>query len=239
MATKTCVLHIFTIISICLPFTKCCTHFYYPAVFNFSDSNSDTGDLVSAGIELINLPYGHTYFGEPSGRYSDGRLVVDFLMDAMDLPFLNPYLGSEGLPSFRKGCNFAVAASTILPATAASVTQFSFGIQVAQFLRFKARALDLIAKGKKFEKYLPTEDYFHKGLYMFDIGQKVLAVAFYSKSLDKIIASIPTILAEFEAGVKKLYDQGGRNFSIHNQVLSDAWRRMLPSLELTHQSFMS
>lgn len=62
------------------------------------------------------------------------------------MPFLNPYLDSIGVPSFRKGCNFAAAGSTILPATASSVSPFSFGIQVAQFFRFKARVLDLLAK---------------------------------------------------------------------------------------------
>lgn len=61
----------------------------------------------------------------------------------MDLPFLNAYLDSVGAPVFRKGCNFAAAGSTILPATASSVSPFSFGIQVAQFLRFKDRVQDL------------------------------------------------------------------------------------------------
>lgn len=54
---------------------------------------------------------------------------------------------------------------------------------------------------KKLDKYLPAEEYFAKGLYMFDIGQNDLAGAFYSKPLDQILASIPTILAEFEAGI--------------------------------------
>ncbi|XP_022747512.1 GDSL esterase/lipase At1g54790 isoform X1 [Durio zibethinus] len=137
-------------------------------------------------------------------------------MDAMDLPFLNAYLDSIGTPSFRKGCNFAAAGSTIQPATAQSVSPFSFGIQVAQFVRFKARVLELLAKGKKLEKYLPTEDYFQKGLYMFDIGQNDLAGAFYSKTFDQILALIPSALTEFENGIKILYDQGARNFWIHN-----------------------
>lgn len=38
--------------------------------------------------------------------------------------------------------------------------------------------------GKKFDKHLPAEDYFEKGLYMFDTGQNDLAGAFYSKALD-------------------------------------------------------
>jgi kinesin family protein 5 len=66
-------------------------------------------------------------------------------VDALDLPFLNAYLDSLGLPNFKKGCNFAAAGSTILPATASSICPFSFGIQVSQFLRFKARALELLA----------------------------------------------------------------------------------------------
>lgn len=36
--------------------------------------------------------------------------------------------------------------------------------------------------GKKFDQYVPTEDYFEKGLYMFDIGQNDLDGAFYSKT---------------------------------------------------------
>lgn len=37
---------------------------------------------------------------------------------------------------------------------------------------------------------------------MFDIGQNDLAGAFYSKTEDQILASIPTILSEFESGLK-------------------------------------
>ncbi|KAI4372255.1 hypothetical protein MLD38_010509 [Melastoma candidum] len=190
--------------------------FDFPAVFNFGDSNSDSGCLVASGIESLDPPHGQSFFGYPFGRYSDGRLIVDFLLDAMDMPFLNAYLDSIGSPSFRTGCNFAAAGSTILPATATSVSPFSFGIQVSQFLRFKARVLQLLGKVKKIDKNLPAEDYFGKGLYMFDIGQNDLAGAFYSKSLDQIIASIPFVLVEFENGIKTLYDQGGRNFWIHN-----------------------
>lgn len=37
---------------------------------------------------------------------------------------------------------------------------------------------------------------------MFDIGQNDLAGEFYSKTEDQVIASIPTILLEFESGLK-------------------------------------
>lgn len=37
---------------------------------------------------------------------------------------------------------------------------------------------------------------------MFDIGQNDLAGAFYSKTDDQVIASIPIILLEFESGIR-------------------------------------
>lgn len=74
-------------------------------------------------------------------------VAFTFAVDAMGRPFLNPYLDSVGAPDFQKGCNFAAGGSTILPANAASTSPFSFGVQVAQFVRFKDRVLKLLAKG--------------------------------------------------------------------------------------------
>lgn len=55
----------------------------YAAIFNFGDSLVDAGNLVVDGIPeylaTAKLPYGMTYFGYPTGRCSDGRLVVDFI----------------------------------------------------------------------------------------------------------------------------------------------------------------
>ncbi|XP_051201431.1 GDSL esterase/lipase At1g54790 [Lolium perenne] len=190
--------------------------FDYPAAFNFGDSNSDTGGRIAAGFEPMLPPYGSTFFGGPAGRFSDGRLILDFLMDAMDMPFLNSYLDSVGAPNFRAGVNFAQAGCSITPATATSVSPFSFGLQIKQFFAFKEKVTRLLSKGDRYRHFIPQLDYFSKGLYMFDIGQNDLAGAFYSKTEDQVIASIPTILLEFESGLKTLYEQGARKFWIHN-----------------------
>lgn len=50
----------------------------YEAIFNFGDSNTDTGGFYAA-FPAQSAPFGMTYFGKPSGRASDGRLIVDFL----------------------------------------------------------------------------------------------------------------------------------------------------------------
>lgn len=55
----------------------------YHALFNFGDSLADAGNLIQNGTPEIlataRLPYGQTYFGKPTGRCSDGRLVIDHL----------------------------------------------------------------------------------------------------------------------------------------------------------------
>nr|CAB3461535.1 unnamed protein product [Digitaria exilis] len=123
------------------------TDFNFPAVFNFGDSNSDTGGRVAAGFESIFPPYGSTFFGGPAGRFCDGRLIIDFLMEALDMPLLNAYLDSLGTPSFRTGVNFAQAGCSITPATPTSVSPFSFGLQIKQFFAFKDKVTKLHSKG--------------------------------------------------------------------------------------------
>ena len=50
----------------------------YEAIFNFGDSNSDTGGFWSV-FPGAPPPNGMTYFKRPAGRASDGRLIVDFI----------------------------------------------------------------------------------------------------------------------------------------------------------------
>ncbi|XP_066377879.1 acetylajmalan esterase-like [Miscanthus floridulus] len=84
------------------------------AIYSLGDSITDTGNLVMEAPPgmfetIMHLPYGVT-FGYPTGRYSDGLLMIDFLAQDLGLPFLNPYLGKN--KSFDHGVNFAVAGAT-------------------------------------------------------------------------------------------------------------------------------
>ncbi|XP_077210205.1 GDSL esterase/lipase At4g01130-like isoform X6 [Tasmannia lanceolata] len=119
------------------------------AIFNFGDSNSDTGGFVAA-FPPQSSPYGMTYFHRPAGRASDGRDAIDFLAQAFGFPFLSPYLQSIG-SNFMHGANFATSASTVLlPTTSLFVTgvsPFSLGIQLNQMKEFKAKVLELQSKG--------------------------------------------------------------------------------------------
>jgi hypothetical protein len=50
-------------------------------LFNFGDSNSDTGGVAAAGGIRIMPPEGRTYFRRPTGRLSDGRVIIDFICE--------------------------------------------------------------------------------------------------------------------------------------------------------------
>lgn len=58
----------------------------FKAIFNFGDSNSDTGGFYAA-FPAESGPYGMTYFNKPAGRASDGRLVIDFIGNQQSTSF--------------------------------------------------------------------------------------------------------------------------------------------------------
>ncbi|KAH7571279.1 hypothetical protein ACOSP7_013682 [Xanthoceras sorbifolium] len=185
---------------------------YPPVIFNFGDSNSDTGGLVAGLGFPVNLPYGRTFFRRSTGRLSDGRLLIDFLCQSLNASsFLNPYLDSLTNSKFTNGANFAVAGSSTLP----KFVPFSLNIQVMQFLRFKARTLELVTTAG-LGNFINDEG-FRNALYMIDIGQNDIADSF-SKNLSyvQVIKRIPSVIAEIKNAVKVLYNEGGRKFWIHN-----------------------
>jgi hypothetical protein len=61
----------------------------FKRIFSFGDSIIDTGNGAYAGRNnpgpIMHLPYGMTYFQLPTGRISDGRVIVDFYGEYMFL----------------------------------------------------------------------------------------------------------------------------------------------------------
>ena len=89
----------------------------FKRVYAFGDSFTDTGNTKNAegpsGFgHVSNSPYGTTFFNHSTNRYSDGRLVIDFVAEDLSLPYLPPYRHRKANDTF--GVNFAVAGSTAI-----------------------------------------------------------------------------------------------------------------------------
>ncbi|KAB2610144.1 GDSL esterase/lipase [Pyrus ussuriensis x Pyrus communis] len=192
----------------------------FPAIYNFGDSNSDTGG-ISAAFEPIKPPNGEAFFNKPAGRAADGRLVIDFIAERLKLPYLSAYLNSLGT-NYRHGANFATGGSTVRRPNETifenGISPFSLDMQTAQFLQFKARTADLYrqAKNPSQRSALPNPQDFAKALYTFDIGQNDLSAGFRKLSFDQLRAQLPDIVSQLAIAVHRIYEEGGRTFWIHN-----------------------
>ncbi|XP_002528395.2 GDSL esterase/lipase At5g03980 [Ricinus communis] len=112
----------------------------FDAIYQLGDSISDTGNLVQEDPSSFcgRLPYGQNFFNnKPTGRCSNGLLMIDYIALSAGVPLLNPYLINPNASDHNRGVNFAVAGSTALPADVlarkrvlAPVTNSSLTIQL-------------------------------------------------------------------------------------------------------------
>ncbi|XP_023734633.1 GDSL lipase [Lactuca sativa] len=80
------------------------------ALFVFGDSLYDPGNNnyinTTPEFQANFFPYGESYFNPPSGRFSDGRLIPDFVAELAKLPLIPAYLDPRN-KEFVYGANFA------------------------------------------------------------------------------------------------------------------------------------
>ncbi|CAJ1886324.1 unnamed protein product [Sphenostylis stenocarpa] len=84
-------------------------HHHGPAkLFVFGDSYADTGNIQKAVSKSWKDPYGITFPGKPSGRFSDGRVLTDYIAKYLKVKSPIPYRYRKVIPEHVKyGMNFA------------------------------------------------------------------------------------------------------------------------------------
>ncbi|XP_062223488.1 GDSL esterase/lipase 7-like [Phragmites australis] len=99
-----------------------------PALFVIGDSTADVGtnNYLGTLARADREPYGRDFdTRRPTGRFSNGRIPVDYIAERLGLPFVPPYLeqnmrmgvGSAGLTNIDgmiQGVNYASAAAGII-----------------------------------------------------------------------------------------------------------------------------
>ncbi|XP_054782779.1 GDSL esterase/lipase At5g03610-like isoform X2 [Prosopis cineraria] len=93
------------------------------SIFVFGDSYADTGNSLKGKSSAWKAPYGTTYPGKPAGRFSDGRVLTDFVGEGVDAA---TYLGLKSPEPFgtrktmaenvKRGMNFAFGGAGVFDA---------------------------------------------------------------------------------------------------------------------------
>ncbi|XP_043711417.1 GDSL esterase/lipase At1g71250-like [Telopea speciosissima] len=108
-----------------------------PAMFVFGDSSVDNGNnnFLSSIAKSNYMPYGIDFYQGPTGRFSNGRTVVDMLGEMLGLPYVPPYADpTTSGARILGGVNYASAAAGILEETGRHYGErYSLNKQVLNF----------------------------------------------------------------------------------------------------------
>ncbi|XP_056688678.1 GDSL esterase/lipase At5g55050-like [Spinacia oleracea] len=98
-----------------------------PALFVFGDSLVDVGNNNYLSVSLAKGNFLHHGIDfpthKPTGRFSNGKNIADFLAEKLGLPSSPPYLSlvHDNVDDFTKGVSFASAAAGILNTTSKNI----------------------------------------------------------------------------------------------------------------------
>ncbi|KAL3812412.1 hypothetical protein ACJIZ3_013680 [Penstemon smallii] len=157
----------------------------------------------------------------PNGRYSDGRLIIDFIAEKLGFPHLRSYLDSIGA-NFHHEANFAASGSTIQHLDSqlysAGFNPLTLDLQILQFEQLKARTFEFYAQAESsdIKMSLPNPESFERALFTLDSGQNDLHAGLTSMKVEQVKAMIPRIIEQFSVALENLYRLGARAFWIHN-----------------------
>lgn len=218
---STVTLQLLLVITVSAPlFTAACSS--YSSIFSFGDSIADTGNLYlisqPPSDHCFFPPYGQTYFHHPSGRCSDGRLIIDFIAESLGIPMVKPYLGiKNGVfedKSAKEGANFAVIGATALDVSFFEErgvlnynNNYSLSVQLNWFKEFLP---SLCNSSKNCHEVLGNSLFL-----MGEIGGNDFNYPlFIRRSIAEIKTYVPHVINAITSAINELIDLGARTLMV-------------------------
>ncbi|KAF7847303.1 hypothetical protein BT93_L3104 [Corymbia citriodora subsp. variegata] len=184
------------------------------ALFIFGNSLNDAGTNnyinTTADFRANFPPYGETFFHRPTGRFSDGRLIADFIAEYAKLPLIPPYLQMKDGEEFIGGVNFASGgAGALVDTYKGFVVDFKMQLKQLKQLKKKLRK----EEGKEQAKRIIKE-----GVYLISIGSNdYLMPLVYNPALFRSISMedyVGMVIGNITTVLKGMYKVGGRKFAL-------------------------
>ncbi|KAL3340794.1 hypothetical protein AABB24_029100 [Solanum stoloniferum] len=189
---------------------------FVPAVFVFGDSIVDTGN--NNGLKTIAKvnypPYGKDFMGGiPTGRFSNGKVPSDFLVEELGIKdllpaYLDPTLQAENLIT---GVNFASGGAGYDPLTSELAKVISLDGQVILFKEYIVKLTELVGEDRK-------NEILANSLYMLVTGANDITNTYFGMPLRKSYYDVPSyadLLVNFASSfVQDLYGLGARRIGL-------------------------
>ncbi|XP_023640959.1 GDSL esterase/lipase At2g27360 [Capsella rubella] len=190
----------------------------FKSIISFGDSITDTGNLLGLSKpndlpESAFPPYGETFFHHPSGRFSDGRLIIDFIAEFLGIPHVPPFYGSEN-GNFEKGVNFAVGGATALECSIleekgihCSQSNISLGTQIKSF---KEVLPNLCGSSSDCENMIGNAL-----ILMGEIGGNDYNYPLFErKAIKEVEELVPLVITTISSAISELVNMGARTFLV-------------------------
>ncbi|KAF4398724.1 hypothetical protein G4B88_017150 [Cannabis sativa] len=188
-----------------------------PAVFVFGDSIVDVGNNnnLPTLIKSNFPPYGRDFANHKStGRFSNGKLAIDYLVDALNFEsYPQAYLSTHGSSNeLLIGANFASAASGYDDSTANLYFSISLSKQLQYFGEYQSRIVGMVGQAN-------ASSIFSGGLYIVSAGTSDLIQNYYISPI--LRATYPnihnyfnTLLRNYEQFIENLHSMGARRVGV-------------------------
>ncbi|KAF5195316.1 GDSL esterase/lipase [Thalictrum thalictroides] len=184
-----------------------------PAIFSFGDSLFDAGNNHfnrNCTVQADFPPYGQNFFHHPTGRFTNGRTVVDFISQLLNIDIQKPYLEAEmeifngsrkDYPS--NGLNFASAGSGVLNETNKNMGVMAIQDQLRLFIN--------LIKQDRIDKNLVQQSMFFIESGSNDIFNYFLPVIDIKPDPE---AFVQDMLVEVQKLVDEIYKLGARRIAL-------------------------
>ncbi|XAR51082.1 hypothetical protein NMG60_11005616 [Bertholletia excelsa] len=181
------------------------------ALFIFGDSTVDPGNnnyIQTIPENRANYkPYGQNgFFDEPTGRFSDGRIIVDYIAEYAKLPLIPPFLQPSS--EYVHGANFGSAGAGILSETNQGLV-LDLKTQLKYFEEARKSLTEKLGEAK-------TRELISEAVYFISIGSNDYMGGYLGnprmQELHHPEEYVGMVIGNLTQAIQELYEKGGRKF---------------------------